>query len=185
MSLNEYRLDKEFDILATWFRVGEIYEDGVKGKLHYSSTSIVLGLYDSFADRSVEKGKEIACLYGISTKGQLLILNNCLRVSEETSSLGFAIESYSIETFYLLDVIGEIPIECSFSEVERIQFSLEHLHSWINPSIADPLVDLERTETQRYPIQAEGLIVTTGVIHHRKRKKRAVVLERLLKNYRF
>ncbi len=173
MSLSECTLDREFDILGTWYRDGETLEEGVKGKLHYGSSSIVLDLYDSFS----EGMKEFACIYGYSTQGKLLILHHCLPVSEDASSLGFAVESYLVDTFYLLDVKGEIPIEAPFSEVKSLQFSLNHLHRWINTRFTTLAFDLERSEQQHYPVPAQGITISVGVAHRRKRKKTTIVLE--------
>lgn len=134
VSLTDYTLDKEFDIFTTWFthglfKRGDTYEDGVKGKLHYSNASFVLDLFDSLSNRFSDESKKFDCIYGYSTNGHFLMLNHCTQLSEETSSLGFAIESYSIDTFYLFDAISEISMEQPPAQVKKIQFSLKHLHN--------------------------------------------------------
>lgn len=177
MSISEYTLDKEFDILATWFRVGEIYDNGVKGKLHYSNASIILDLYDSFPDLSMEASKKINHLYGFSTKGEFLILNYCMHINEETTFPGFAVESYSVDTFYIIDSKSKVLIEDTLSQVESIQFSLNHLHHWINAGLTDCSVDIERSETQCFPVKSQSIVVSTGVIQRRIKEKRTIVFE--------
>lgn len=177
MSLSEYRLDKEFDILGTWFRVEESYEDGVKGKLHYSNESIILDLYDSLPALPMKASQEIARLYGYSTKGEFLILNYCMQVNEDATHPGFAVESYSVDTFYILDFIGKGPLEVALLEVESIQFSLNHLDRWLNADLTSSSFDIERAEPQFYRVQTQGIVVSTGVVQHRKKMKKAIVLE--------
>lgn len=177
MSLTNYTLDQEFDILATWFRVGETSEMGVKGKLHYSNESIVLDLYDSFSNQPAGDTQTIDQLYGLSTTGAFLIVNDCSPISEDATTFGFAVESYAVATFYLLDARRDLPVTSVFSQVTSLRISLDHLHNWINRSSLNVFIKLDQGKPKSYLITSQELIVSAGVAHSRKREQKGIVLE--------
>lgn len=189
MNLEQYTLNEDFDILATWFRKDQNLVDGIKGTLHYGQSSIILELFDSFGDTFSHTYGNLQWIYGFSQDGKLLALKECSKIQGHESFPGFSIESYSVNGLYILDVNlnkieGKTRVETAFSKVfgnsqseflvESITFSVNHLHKWINKSRASIIefpernkgaiqFDLDKHEQSTFSISSEDLSLLESV----------------------
>lgn len=161
MKLDKYNLNEDFDVLAIWFREDQEMVDGIRGILHYRSDSIILELFDSFDEMFDYNSQHLNRIYGFSQDGKLLALEGCYKVRGKENIPGFSIDSYSVNDFYILDVSlskiqGEDVIKSAFNKVfdnsgkepmvERVKFSINHLHTWIDKSSISFLRDSARNK---------------------------------------
>ncbi|SDW75333.1 HEPN domain-containing protein [Streptococcus equinus] len=153
MKFKDYSWDKEFEIKGYFSESPDdiANKNNLSGILHYSPREIVLELFGEFEEEGNPFGfsKYLEKIYGFSNNGEVLILNTYGEPMSNLSYPGFPITKYRVKNFKIYkvfyqgledfdgsseafrDLINKLDSE----EIERYQFSFEHIEEWIGKSL--------------------------------------------------
>lgn len=154
MNFKDYSWDKEFEIKGYFSESPDdiTNKNNLSGILHYSPREIVLELFGEFEEEAGNPfgfSKYLEKIYGFSNNGEVLILNTYGEPMSNLSYPGFPITKYRVKNFKIYkifyqgledfdgssgafrDLINKLDSE----EIERYQFSFEHIEEWIGKSL--------------------------------------------------
>lgn len=154
MKFKDYSWDKEFEIKGYFSESPDdiANKNNLSGILHYSPREIVLELFGEFEEEAGNPfgfSKYLEKIYGFSNNGEVLILNTYGEPMANLSYPGFPITKYRVKNFKIYkvfyqgledfdgssgafrDLINKLDSE----EIERYQFSFEHIEEWIGKSL--------------------------------------------------
>lgn len=154
MKFKDYSWDKEFEIKGYFSESPDdiANKNNLSGILHYSPREIVLELFSEFEEEAGNPfgfSKYLEKIYGFSNNGEVLILNTYGEPMANLSYPGFPITKYRVKNFKIYkvfyqgledfdgssgafrDLINKLDSE----EIERYQFSFEHIEEWIGKSL--------------------------------------------------
>lgn len=156
MKFKDYSWDKEFEIKGYFSESPDdiTSKNNLSGILHYSPREIVLELFGEFEEEAGNPfgfSKYLEKIYGFSNNGEVLILNTYGEPMANLSYPGFPITKYRVKNFKIYkvfyqglenfdgsskvfrDLINKLDSE----EIERYQFSFEHIEEWIGKSLVN------------------------------------------------
>lgn len=154
MKFKDYSWDKELEIKGYFSESPDdiANKNNLSGILHYSPREIVLELFGEFEEEAGNPfgfSKYLEKIYGFSNNGEVLILNTYGEPMANLSYPGFPITKYRVKNFKIYkvfyqgledfdgssgafrDLINKLDSE----EIERYQFSFEHIEEWIGKSL--------------------------------------------------
>lgn len=154
MKFKDYTWDKEFEIKGYFSESPDdiTSKNNLSGSLHYSPREIVLELFGKF-EKEVGNpfgfSKYLEKIYGFSNNGEVLILNTYGEPMANLSYPGFPITKYRVKNFKIYKVIyqeledfdgssgafRDLINKLDSEEIERYQFSFEHIEEWIGKSL--------------------------------------------------
>ena len=155
MKFKDYSWDKEFEIKGYFSESPDdiANKNNLSGILHYSPREIVLELFGEFEEEGNPFGfsKYLEKIYGFSNNGEVLILNTYGEPMSNLSYPGFPITKYRVKNFKIYKVIYQgledfdgsseafrnLINKLDSEEIERYQFSFEHIEDWIDKSLVN------------------------------------------------
>lgn len=154
MKFKDYTWDKEFEIKGYFSESPDdiTSKNNLSGILHYSPREIVLELFGKFKKEVGNPfgfSKYLEKIYGFSNNGEVLILNTYGEPMANLSHPGFPITKYRVKNFKIYKVIyqeledfdgssgafRDLINKLDSEEIERYQFSFEHIEKWIGKSL--------------------------------------------------
>nr|WP_288582490.1 hypothetical protein [uncultured Streptococcus sp.] len=155
MKFKDYSWDKEFEIKGYFSESPDdiANKNNLSGILHYLPREIVLELFGEFEEEENPFGfsKYLEKIYGFSNNGEVLILNTYGEPMSNLSYPGFPITKYRVKNFKIYKVIYQgledfdgsseafrnLINKLDSEEIERYQFSFEHIEEWIDKSLVN------------------------------------------------
>ena len=155
MKFKDYSWDKEFEIKGYFSESPDdiANKNNLSGILHYLPREIVLELFGGFEEEEKPFGfsKYLEKIYGFSNNGEVLILNTYGEPMSNLSYPGFPITKYRVKNFKIYKVIYQgledfdgsseafrnLINKLDSEEIERYQFSFEHIEEWIDKSLVN------------------------------------------------
>ena len=155
MKFKDYSWDKEFEIKGYFSESPDdiANKNNLSGILHYLPREIVLELFGEFEEEENPFGfsKYLEKIYGFSNNGEVLILNTYGEPMSNLSYPGFPITKYRVKNFKIYKVIyrgledfdgsseafRNLINKLDSEEIERYQFSFEHIEEWIDKSLVN------------------------------------------------
>ena len=155
MKFKDYSWDKEFEIKGYFSESPDdiANKNNLSGILHYLPREIVLELFGEFEEEENPFGfsKYLEKIYGFSNNGEVLILNTYGEPMFNLSYPGFPITKYRVKNFKIYKVIYQgledfdgsseafrnLINKLDSEEIERYQFSFEHIEEWIDKSLVN------------------------------------------------
>lgn len=125
---------ERFVIEGVWYVNDMSISDGIFGQLNYNPEKIILELKGSFTNNLIEN----STIYGFSTDGNYILLEDCFIVNQSNNFPGITILEYNIQTLF----ISKSEINHSILEnIKKFTISFEEYENW-NTSSAIQLLRL-------------------------------------------
>lgn len=184
--MSAYRLDSEFQILGEWFLKNNTLDESIKGTLFYSEKEIILELYDAFGNIFNDEYSNLEFIYGFSTDGKTVLLNNLSMKRGKENFPGFPTINYYVQDFLILqenynnsselyDLINHITSQSLDNfQVRNTVFTFDSISEWMHKSTIQKMkdeknniitlkADLGNYEVDKYVIPNQDIMLKENI----------------------
>ncbi|EMS74347.1 hypothetical protein H318_14813 [Enterococcus durans IPLA 655] len=166
-SKNSNMLER-FVIEGVWYVNDMSISDGIFGQLNYSPEKIILELKGSFTNSLIADRIENTTIYGFSTDGNYILLENCFIVNQSNNFPGITILEYNIQTIF----ISESEVNHSILEnIKKFTISFEEYENWntssaiqlLRPPVDSELISIQYSRDSLKEIQKEYFLENSNL----------------------